>query len=368
MNNWKVIISGGGTGGHLFPALAIADALRARHPQAQIHFVGARGRMEMQRVPQAGYPIYGLWISGIQRSLSRRNLLFPFKLVHSLYQSWRILRRHRPQVVIGTGGYASGPLVFMASRMGIPSLLQEQNSYPGITNRWLAGRAARICVAYRGMERFFPAERLRLTGNPIRRDLCDPGPDGPTARKTFGLRPQNKTLLVLGGSLGARRINELVEACLPAWQAEKINVIWQCGKLYGAALRSRHTSDQSLHLSEFLEDMPTAFAAAHLVVSRAGAGTLSELAVVAKPAILVPSPNVAEDHQTHNARALEKAGGAVCFPETEDPETLKKISLEWLKDEDRQAAMQASLQQVAKPQATEAIVAEIEKIRADAGL
>ena len=368
MSTWHVMISGGGTGGHLFPALAIADALRARHPQAQIHFVGARGRMEMQRVPRAGYPIYGLWISGIQRSLSRRNLLFPFKLVHSLYRSWRILRRHRPQVVIGTGGYASGPLVYMASRMGIPSLLQEQNSYPGITNRWLAARAARICVAYPGMERFFPAERLRLTGNPIRQDLCDPGPDGPAARKTFGLRPQNKTLLILGGSLGARRINELVEACLPAWQAEGINVIWQCGKLYGNTLRRRHANGPSLYLSEFLEDMPTAFAAAHLVISRAGAGTLSELAVVAKPAILIPSPNVAEDHQTHNARALEKAGGAVCFPEAQDPENLKVTSLDLLNDEARQESMQARLRQAARPRATEAIVAEIEKIRADAGL
>lgn len=368
MSSWKVIISGGGTGGHLFPALAIADALKARHPEADIRFVGAHGRMEMERVPQAGYPIYGLWISGIQRSLSRRNLLFPFKLLHSLLRSWRILQRHRPQVVIGTGGYASGPLVYVASHLGIPCLLQEQNSYPGITNRWLAPRAAAICVAYPGMDRFFPAKRLRLTGNPIRKDLCETRETAAAGRSTFGLRPENKTLLILGGSLGARRINELAEACLPAWQKAGVNVIWQCGKLYDEALQSRHSSDHSLYLSAFLEDMGSAFAAAQVVISRAGAGTLSELAVVEKPAILIPSPNVAEDHQTHNARALEKAGGAICFSETQSPDSLEKLSLKLLNDSERQRKMQESLRQIARPHATAHIVEEIEKIRTNAGL
>lgn len=358
------MISGGGTGGHIFPALAIAQEYQRRHPQAPIRFVGARGRMEMKRIPQAGYPIHGLWISGLQRSLTIRNLLFPLKLLVSLWRSYRLLKRYKPSAVVGTGGYASGPLGFMASRMGIPTLLQEQNSFPGITNKLLASRAARICVAYPRMERFFPKAKIRLTGNPIRDALLRPLPETQSSREALGLDPERPSLLILGGSQGAKRINQLVEESIPYFRRKEINVLWQCGQLYYPELSQKQLAlppDQFV-LRPFLDDMPQAFAAADLVVSRAGAGTLSELAVVGKPALLIPSPHVAEDHQTKNAQSLAAGGGAVLMRETETIDYFQNSIAKILFQQEEKEKMASQMRQRALPHATEEIVDELENL------
>ena len=364
----SIMISGGGTGGHIFPALAIAQEYQRRYPKASIRFVGARGRMEMKRIPKAGFPIHGLWISGLQRSLTLRNLLFPIKVLLSLGHSYRLLRRYRPGAVVGTGGYASGPLGFMASRMGIPTLLQEQNSFPGITNKLLAPSAAKVCVAYPRMDRFFPATKIRLTGNPIREDLLQPLPDNNSSRKALELDPGRPTLLILGGSQGAKRINELIEESIPYFRRKGINVIWQCGKLYYPKLCQKQlplAPDQFV-LRPFLEDMPQAFAAADLVVSRAGAGTLSELAVVAKPAILIPSPHVAEDHQNKNAQSLAASGGADVMKESESIGSYQKAQEKLLLHREKREGMAWQMRQRALPHATEEIVDELENLLNDA--
>ena len=356
------MISGGGTGGHIFPALAIADALKERYPEAEFLFVGAQDRMEMQRVPAAGYKIEGLWISGIQRSLSAKNLAFPFKLLSSLSKSARLLRRFKPHAVIGTGGFASGPLLYMAHRKNIPTLIQEQNSYPGITNKILAAKARKICVAYPNMKRFFPKEKIVLTGNPIRKNLQAALPAQKAAKKSLGFSADAPLLLILGGSLGARRINELVQDSLSDFEEAGLQTLWQCGKLYHQALSTQLSLSKNVQLQAFLEDMPTAFAAADLVVSRAGAGTLSELAVVKKASVLVPSPNVAEDHQTKNAQALSQKEAALLFKESGAAHDFSKLVVNLCQDPLKRKSLEENIDKLALPHAAETIVDEIQKL------
>lgn len=354
-NSPRFMLSGGGTGGHIFPAISIADALRERYPDAPIHFVGARDRMEMERIPKAGYSITGLWISGLNRSSPLKNLGFPFKVLSSLLKAHRLLWKHRPQVVIGTGGFASGPLLYAANQQGIPTLIQEQNSYPGVTNKWLAAKANRICVAYEGLERFFPSEKLRLTGNPIRQDLLKPLSDRKEALNSFKL-PDAPTLLVLGGSLGAKRVNEAIEREFAHWLDLGYNLIWQTGRLYNEALKERIPSQKGLWMDAFIQDMRSAMSAADLVVSRAGAGTLSELEVLGKAALLIPSPNVAEDHQTHNAMALVQKGAAELLKEEELNSRLRTEVDALLGDGQRRSQLQENISKLRRPNATQDIV------------
>ncbi|MCF8236526.1 MAG: undecaprenyldiphospho-muramoylpentapeptide beta-N-acetylglucosaminyltransferase [Saprospiraceae bacterium] len=309
----KILIAGGGTGGHIYPALAIADAIRDTHPEAEVLFIGARGRMEMEKVPLAGYPIEGLDIAGIQRRLTWKNLLIPFKLASSLWKSFRIIIRFKPDVAIGVGGYASGPALRMASWLGVPVVLQEQNSYAGMTNRLLAQSAALICVAWPGMDRYFPGGNIVLTGNPLRAQFSRHDLTAQDARQQLGMDPDLRTILIMGGSLGARALNEAVQGGV-AWLKDHPDhqLLWQCGNDHlHACQESEVASLPQVHLRPYLDQMDLAYAAADIIVARAGALTISELCLVGKPAILVPSPYVAEDHQTKNAQALAHAGAAV---------------------------------------------------------
>lgn len=307
----KIIISGGGTGGHIYPAIAIADALKRREKVIDILFVGAEGRMEMEKVPQAGYPIEGLWISGLQRKLTLSNLLFPVKLVRSMWRCRSIIRKFKPDAVVGVGGYASGPLVRVASGQGIPTILQEQNSYPGITNKWLASKANVICVAYPGMEKFFPKEKIVQTGNPMRGQL-QTSVSKEEAIAFYELDPNKKTILIVGGSLGARTINETMNNAFDLLRDRSdIQVLWQIGKLYADTYLTCPTAKlDNVRPMVFVDRMDMAYAAADLVISRAGAMTISEICLLGKPSVLIPSPHVAEDHQTHNARQLVNLGAA----------------------------------------------------------
>jgi UDP-N-acetylglucosamine--N-acetylmuramyl-(pentapeptide) pyrophosphoryl-undecaprenol N-acetylglucosamine transferase len=308
----RILISGGGTGGHIFPAIAIADAIKRLHPESEFLFVGARDRMEMEKVPKAGYEIKGLEISGFQRSLSLKNLSFPFKLMKSIAVSKKIIKEFKPDVAVGVGGYASGPMLHVASKRNIPSLIQEQNSFPGITNRLLAKNVNRICVAYHGMEKWFPKEKILMTGNPVRSAVVDIANKKDEGIAFFGLDNSKKTLLVVGGSLGARTINESIAAAADEIEASPYQVIWQTGKHYAeqAAALIAKKGLKSIVATTFIERMDLAYAAADLVISRAGAMALSELCLIGKPSVLVPSPNVAEDHQTKNAMALVKNSAA----------------------------------------------------------
>jgi len=350
----RVVLRGGGTGGHIFPALAIADQLRELEPRADILFVGARGRMEMERVPKAGYPIKGLWISGFQRKLSPDNLLFPLKVGVSLWQAWQILRSFRPQVAVGVGGYASGPTLEVATRMGVPTLIQEQNSFPGLTNRLLARRVDRICVAYEGMERFFPAEKLELTGNPVRKDLIELDMPAGEGRKRLGLAENKPTLLVLGGSLGARTLNQAMRATEEVWNGRRdVQVLWQVGKLYAREmLDSGAAALPNVKAVAFVDDMPAAYAAADVVLCRAGALTLSELAALGKAAVLVPSPNVAEDHQTKNAQALVEQAAAWMVADADAEEVAVHKALELLDAPEKRSQLALAIHRQARPQAT----------------
>ena len=359
MNNYKFIISGGGTGGHIYPAIAIANELKARHPDAEFLFVGASDRMEMEKVPQAGYEIEGLWISGIQRKLTLKNLLFPFKLISSLWKATKIVKRVKPDVVIGTGGFASGPLLRVASGKGIPCVLQEQNSYPGITNRLLAGKARKICVAYDGLERFFPAEKIVKTGNPVRQDLLDVRTKRAEALEFFQLQPGKKVLLVLGGSLGARAINELVKKHLSLFREKDVQVLWQCGKLYYEEFEKY--TDNTIRVHAFINQMALAYAAADVVISRAGAGSVSELSIVGKPVIFIPSPHVAEDHQTRNALAVTEKNAAVLIREKDLDSNFEKEFTALIASEERQRELGENIRQLALPDATGDIADEIEK-------
>ena len=296
MTKYKFILSGGGTGGHIYPAIAIANELKLQFPDAEFLFVGARDKMEMQKVPQAGYEIKGLWIAGLQRKLTLQNLMFPLKLATSLLESRRIIKQFKPNVVIGTGGFASGPLLQAAGSAGIPTVVQEQNSFPGITNKLLSKKANAICVAYENLERFFPKEKIVLTGNPVRQDLIDIDSKRDEAIAFYGLDPNKKTLLVLGGSLGARRINQLIEKELQNILSQDVQIIWQCGKLYFEDYKKYN--QQNVRVVDFIERMDFVYAAADVIISRAGASSVSELCIVGKPVIFIPSPNVAEDHQT----------------------------------------------------------------------
>ena len=350
----KFIISGGGTGGHIFPAIAIADELKRRLPDAEILFVGAKDRMEMQKVPQAGYPIEGLWISGLQRKLSWQNLLFPLKFISSLLKSRSIIKRFKPDAVIGTGGFASGAVVKVAGQMGIPTFIQEQNSYAGITNKMLAKNTHKICVAYDAMEQFFPKEKIVKTGNPIRDGLLNIAQYRSEGLSYFHLDSQRKTLLVLGGSLGARRINQLIEQQLPLFEQLGVQVLWQCGKLYYEEYK-KYNSEQ-VRVLAFIDRMELAYAAADVIISRAGASSVSELCVVGKPVIFIPSPNVAEDHQTKNARAIADKQAAILLRESELNEQFANTFSKLIADEAQQEALSAHIKALAQPNATKDIV------------
>ena len=316
MSKYKIILSGGGTGGHIYPAIAIANELKSRFPDAEFLFVGAKDRMEMEKVPHAGFNIKGLWISGIQRKLTMKNLSFPFKVISSIWDARKIIKSFKPNVAIGTGGFASGPLLRVAASNNIPTLIQEQNSYPGITNKLLSKKAKKICVAYDGLERFFPKEKIIKTGNPVRQDLLDIDSKVAEAKKYFNLIEGKKTLLVIGGSLGARRINELVRDELDYFNTLNIQVIWQCGKLYYTTYKI-DGNEKHIQLYEFINNMDLAYAAADIIISRAGASSVSELCIVGKPVIFIPSPNVAEDHQTKNAMAVVRENAAMLIHESD---------------------------------------------------
>ncbi len=353
----KFIISGGGTGGHIFPALAIADELKARFPEAAILFVGAEGKMEMQRVPQAGYPIEGLWISGIQRKLTLDNLMFPFKLLSSLKRSRKIIKNFQPDVVIGTGGFASGAVVKVAAGKGIPTLIQEQNSFPGITNKLLAKEVDKVCVAYDGLEHFFPAHKIIKTGNPVRQGLLDIATKRDEAISHFGLDSSKNTLLVIGGSLGARRINQLVEEQLPLFSEMGIQLIWQCGKFYYEEYKQYESA--AVRVCAFVDRMDLAYAAADSIISRAGASSVSELALVGKAVLFIPSPNVAEDHQTKNARSIVEQDAALLIKESELNEKFVSTFQDLFNDKERQKALGQKFRTLALPTATKEIVDQI---------
>ena len=319
MKKLKVIVSGGGTGGHIFPAIAIAKSLENKVSDIELLFVGAKDRMEMQKVPEAGYKIEGLWISGFQRSFSRRNLMFPFKLISSVIKSMKIVRRFKPDLVIGTGGFASGPLLFAASRMGIPSVIQEQNSYPGITNKVLSKYVNKVCVAYDNMERFFPKDKIIFTGNPIRKAILNFKDKREEGKKIFGVNNGKITILVVGGSLGARTINESIKESISEFANNELNLIWQTGTSFGDVAKNiiEDINIDGISSHMFIREMDLAYAAADIIVSRAGAIAISELCFVGKPILLVPSPNVAEDHQTQNAQSLVNKNSALMVKDVE---------------------------------------------------
>ena len=357
----RVVISGGGTGGHIFPALAIAHALKKVNDRNEILFVGALGRMEMEKVPAAGYRIIGLNISGLQRSFTLSNLWVPFRALGSYFRARGILKSFRPHVAVGVGGYASGPLLFAATGMGIPSLIQEQNSYAGITNKLLGKRVRKVCVAYEHMERYFPVGKILMTGNPVREDIAVPGDKRAEAQQHFGLAPDRKTVLVIGGSLGARTINESMEAGLQDLHRENIQLIWQTGKHFisRAASAVQPFTAQGFSAHDFIRRMDLAYAAADVVISRAGASSVSELCLVGKPSILVPSPNVAEDHQARNARALVEKDAALMVLDSDAREWLIRVCIDLVKDEKRRGDLAVSIRKLALPGAAERIVEEI---------
>ncbi|MDX1699490.1 MAG: undecaprenyldiphospho-muramoylpentapeptide beta-N-acetylglucosaminyltransferase [Melioribacteraceae bacterium] len=361
MSAYKIILSGGGTGGHIYPAIAIANELKSRHPKAELLFVGAKDRMEMDMVPKAGYNIIGLWISGIQRKLSIKNLMFPFKLISSLWKARKIIRNFNPDVSIGTGGFASGPLLKAATSLGVPSLIQEQNSYPGITNRLLSKRVDKICVAYDNLERFFPSEKLIKTGNPVRQDLLDIDKKNDEALRYFNLQKDKQTLLVIGGSLGARRINELVKNELDYFLTNNIQVIWQCGKLY-YELYKMDGHNKHVQVHAFLNRMDLAYSAADFIISRAGAISVSELCIVGKPVIFIPSPNVAEDHQTKNALSISEKDAAILIKEEDLEVDFENKFTQLLKSKDKQETLGKNIKKLALVNATRHIVDEVDKL------
>ena len=360
----RVIISGGGTGGHIFPAVSIANAVKALRPDAKILFVGAQGRMEMQRVPAAGYEIKGLPICGFDR----KNLLKNFKVLYKIWKSQRmakqIIKDFKPQVAVGVGGYASGPTLNKAAAMGVPCLIQEQNSYAGVTNKLLAKKAAKICVAYEGMERFFPAEKIILTGNPVRQALLDTAITREEAIKTFGLDPAKKTILLVGGSLGARTINESVLQHLDLVKGTDVQFIWQTGKYYSAEIAKRLEGQNipNLVVTDFITDMGAAYKAADLVISRAGASSISEFCLIGEPVILVPSPNVAEDHQTKNALALANRDAAIYVKDAEAPTTLLELAVKTVNDEKKLKSLSENVLKLALPDSANIIAKEVIKL------
>ena len=361
MKKYKFILSGGGTGGHIYPAVAIANELKNRFPDAEILFVGAKDKMEMQKVPQAGYKIEGLWIAGLQRKLTMQNAMFPLKLVSSLWKSRQIVKDFKPDVVIGTGGFASGPLLQIANSLNIPTVIQEQNSYPGITNKLLSKKANAICVAYDNLERFFPKEKIIFTGNPVRQDLLAIENKKQEGVSYFKLNANKKILLILGGSLGARRVNQLIEKELDFLLSTGVQIYWQCGKLYFEEYK-KYNDKENVQVVSFIDRMDLIYAATDFVISRAGASSVSELCLVGKPTIFIPSPNVAEDHQTKNAKAIVDKNGAILLKESELNEMFESTFSNLISNEKLQKELSQNIKRLAKPSATKDIVEEIIKL------
>ncbi|MBQ7662090.1 MAG: undecaprenyldiphospho-muramoylpentapeptide beta-N-acetylglucosaminyltransferase [Prevotella sp.] len=364
-NGLRIIVSGGGTGGHIFPAISIANAIKAEHPEAEILFVGAEGRMEMQRVPAAGYEIKGLPICGFDRKNLLKNVVVLYKIWKSQRMAAKIIKEFKPMAVVGVGGYASGPTLNKAASMGIPCLIQEQNSYAGVTNKLLAKKAQKICVAYEGMERFFPAEKIMLTGNPVRQALLETTITKEEALKSFGLDPTRKTVLLVGGSLGARTINESVLSHLKEIETTDLQFIWQTGKYYSAEIAKKLQElgqPKNIVVTDFVSDMGAAYIAADLVISRAGASSISEFCLIGKPVILVPSPNVAEDHQTKNAMALVNRGAALFVSDAEAPEKLISLAIATVGDEEKLKSLSENVLKMALPNSAEIIAKEVIKL------
>ena len=364
MKSKKIIISGGGTGGHIFPAIAIANALKKLDPATEILFVGAEGRMEMEKVPAAGYNIIGLDIQGIQRGSVWKNVLFPFKLIKSVNKALKIIKDFKPDAAVGVGGYASGPLLYAASLKDIPYLIQEQNSYAGVTNKWLGKKAKKICVAFDGMDQFFPFGKIIKTGNPVRKESVNIGGKHMQALELYKLSAFKKTILVIGGSLGARTLNNSIMAGLDKIIAADVQIIWQTGKFYykGIIEKLGENYHPDIRMVEFLNRMDLAYAAADIIISRAGAGTIAELCVIKKPVILVPSPNVAEDHQTKNALALVQENAAVFVADRDAEAKLVDKALELLNDKETQKKLSDNIGKMAMPDADEVIAAEVMKM------
>jgi len=361
MKKLKFILSGGGTGGHIYPAIAIANELKSRFPDSEILFVGASDKMEMQKVPQAGYKIEGLWIAGLQRKVTLQNAMFPFKLMSSLWKSRQIIKKFKPDVVIGTGGFASGPLLQVANSFNIPTVLQEQNSFPGITNKLLSKKANAICVAYDDLERFFPKDKIVFTGNPVRQDVLDIENKKQEGINYFKLDANKKTLLILGGSLGARRVNQLIAKELDFILESGLQVFWQCGKLYFEEYK-HFNNKENVQVVSFIDRMDLIYAATDFVISRAGASSVSELCLVGKPVIFIPSPNVAEDHQTKNAKAIVDKKGAILLKENELDEKFETTFSDLISNESLQKELSHNIKSLAKPNATKDIVEEIIKL------
>lgn len=365
MEELRVIISGGGTGGHIFPAVSIANAIKRQHPQAEILFVGALGRMEMQRVPAAGYEIKGLPICGFDRKNMLKNVKVLFKIWKSQRMAKRIINDFKPMVAVGVGGYASGPTLNQAAKMGIPCLIQEQNSYAGVTNKLLAKKASKICVAYDGMERFFPVDKIIKTGNPVRQALIETKVSKDEAVRSLGLNPAKKTILLVGGSLGARTINESVMQHLDLVEKADAQFVWQTGKYYNAKINENLKTRKAipnLKVTDFISDMGTAYRAADLVISRAGASSISEFCLIGKPVILVPSPNVAEDHQTKNAMALVDKQAALYVKDADAPATLLRLAIETVKDEAKLKELSENIKRLALPDSADTIANEVVKL------
>lgn len=357
----RVAISGGGTGGHLFPALAIAKELQQEAPGTQLLFVGAKGRMEMEKVPAQGYAIRGLWIAGMIRGASIKNLLLPLKVVVSFIQAWQLLRQYQPHIAIGTGGFASGPLLFVAARMGIPTLIQEQNFFPGLTNRLLAPYVDRVCGVYEELSQYFSKDKLLITGNPVRSDLRIPETSSQSARQHFGLASHKRTFLSIGGSLGATTLNQAMEQTIPQLNHEEMQGIWQCGEPYYRNNRGywQNNYQATVTIQPFIEDMPMAYKAADVVIARAGAITLAELAYLGKAAVLVPSPNVAADHQTKNAAVLADHDAAIMIPDEEAARQIPELMVQLLGDPNRLEELANNMMAFAKPDATTTITKAI---------
>lgn len=360
----RFIISGGGTGGHIFPAVSIANALKAKCPNAKILFVGAEGRMEMQRVPAAGYEIKGLPIQGFDRAHKLNNIKVIFKLLKSLSMAKKIIKNFRPDVAIGVGGYASGATLYKAAGMGIPCLIQEQNSYAGVTNKLLAKKVRKICVAYEGMERFFPADKIIMTGNPVRQNVLETPMTQEEARKSFKLNPSKKTILIVGGSLGAQTVNSSIIEHLDLVQNTEVQIIWQTGKRYfdkiNEALKGKELAN--LKVMDFISDMGAAYKAADLVISRAGASSISEFQLIGKPVILVPSPNVAEDHQTKNAMALVNKDAAIFVSDADAPAMLLQLALDTIANDEKLATLSKNVKEMGLQHPADIIADEVLKL------